>query len=227
MNDFFRYPQTPHLAWLGAAGPREDKVLSAADADYLLEREVVVEEKLDGANLGISLGPDGRIAVQNRGQYLDKPYAGQFTRMAAWLAQHDTALRSVLMSEFVLFGEWCAARHSLDYISLPDWFLLFDVYEREAGRFWSTSRRNLLAKQAGLTTVPEVFHGKTTTASLQRLVATGTSRFRPGAMEGIVIRRESAKWCEARAKLVRPDFIQGVGTHWSKREIEWNGVQFQ
>ncbi|WP_257945770.1 RNA ligase family protein, partial [Pseudomonas plecoglossicida] len=53
-----------------------------------------------------------------------------------------------------LFGEWCAARHSLDYGTLPDWFLLFDVYDRSTGRFWSTVRRDALAAEAGLATVP-------------------------------------------------------------------------
>lgn len=59
----------------------------------------------------------------------------------------------------MLFGEWCAARHSLGYNVLPDWFLLFDVYDRSSGRFWSTSRRNALVAEAGLFTVPLVSSG--------------------------------------------------------------------
>ena len=67
MPDFFRFPHTPHLAWLGAGSPRDDKVLSAAQAQALLAGEVVVEEKLDGANLGFSLATDGELRAQNRG----------------------------------------------------------------------------------------------------------------------------------------------------------------
>ena len=78
MTDFFRFPHTPHLAWLGSGTPRDDKVLSPAEAQMLLEEEVVIEEKLDGANLGLSIGPDGAPQAQNRGQYLIAPYAGQF-----------------------------------------------------------------------------------------------------------------------------------------------------
>ncbi|QOJ19236.1 MAG: RNA ligase family protein [Gammaproteobacteria bacterium] len=224
MSDFFRFPHTPHLAWLGEGVPRDDKVLSAREAAALLTDKVVVEEKLDGANLGLSLAPDGGLRAQNRGQYLAEPHAGQFTRLPAWLGQHGEALRAALKPDLILFGEWCAARHSLDYAALPDWFLLFDVYDRTAARFWSTSRRNTLARAAGLVTVPQLLHSKTTVAALKQLVIAHPSHYRTGGLEGVVIRRESPEWCEARAKLVRADFTQAIDTHWRKRAIEWNRI---
>lgn len=225
MNDFFRFPHTPHLTWLGEGSPRDDKVLSPVEATALLKSSVVVEEKLDGANLGISLTPDNNLQAQNRGQYLVEPYSGQFARLPSWLIQHLENLRAVLKPQLILFGEWCTARHSLDYAALPDWFLLFDVYDRAEGRFWSTTRRNALAVEAGLETVPLVFHGKATIADLKRIVTTTPSQYRSGPLEGIVIRGESSTWCKARAKLVHPDFTQAIDSHWRKREIEWNHLQ--
>ena len=225
MTDFFRFPHTPHLAWLGEGSPRDDKVMSPSEVAALLAGDVVVEEKLDGANVGLSLAPDGSLRAQNRGQYLAEPHAGQFARLPAWLSQHGDALRSALTPNLILFGEWCAARHSLDYVTLPDWFLLFDVYDRIADRFWSSSRRNALASGAGLVTVPQLLHGKATVQTLKQLVTDTASRYRTGALEGVVIRRESVDWCEARAKLVRPDFTQAIDTHWRKRALEWNRIQ--
>lgn len=64
-------------------------MLSPAEAQALIANEVVVEEKLDGANLGISVGPDGTLRVQNRGQYLVAPYTGQFDRLAQWVNTHE------------------------------------------------------------------------------------------------------------------------------------------
>ncbi len=224
--NFFRFPHTPHLAWLGEGLPRDDKVLLPIEVMALLAGNVVVEEKLDGANVGLSLTPDGILRAQNRGQYLAEPHAGQFARLPAWLAQHDEGLRAVLKPNLILFGEWCAARHSLDYSALPDWFLLFDVYDRLIGRFWSSLRRNALASGAGLVTVPEVLHGKTSLTALKQLLATKPSHYREGPLEGVVIRRDSPELCEARAKLVRPDFTQAMETHWRKRTIEWNRVNF-
>lgn len=225
--DFFRFPHTPHLAWLGEGSPRDDKVLSPNEVAALLAGDVVVEEKLDGANVGFSLAPDGSLRAQNRGQYLLEPHAGQFARLPAWLAQHGDGLRSVLTPKLIVFGEWCAARHSLDYAALPDWFLLFDVYDRTAGQFWSTTRRNELASRAGLLTVPQVQQGKVTVSDLKKLVSDTTSRYRAGPLEGVVIRRESVDWCEARAKLVRPDFTQAIESHWRKRAIEWNRIHYE
>jgi ATP-dependent RNA circularization protein (DNA/RNA ligase family) len=214
------------LVWLGEGSPRDDKVLSPNEVTALLAGDVVVEEKLDGANVGLSLAPEGSLRAQNRGQYLAEPHAGQFARLPAWLAQHGEALRAVLAPNLILFGEWCAARHSLDYAALPDWFLLFDVYDRATGRFWSTHRRNELASTAGLVTVPTVLRGKATITALKQLVTTKESHYRKGALEGVVIRRESTDWCEARAKLVRPDFTQAIDTHWRKRALEWNRIAY-
>lgn len=104
---------------------------------------------------------------------------------------------------------------------------MFDVYDHSAGRFWSMPRRNALIHAAGLVTVPLVLHGKTTVLKLMQLISATPSCFRAGALEGVVIRRESADWCEARAKLVRRDFTQAIDTHWRKRDIEWNRVQYE
>lgn len=227
MTDFFRFPHTPHLAWLGDGSPRDDKVLPPNEVTALLAGDVVVEEKLDGANVGLSLTRDGSLRAQNRGRYLAEPHTGQFARLPAWLAQHCEGLRSVLKPNLILFGEWCAARHSLDYAALPEWYLLFDVYDRTAGRFWSTPRRNALASEAGLVTVPTVLHGKTTVTALKQLVVTKQSHYRDGPMEGVVIRRESTEWCEARAKLVRSDFTQAIDIHWRKRALEWNRIHHE
>lgn len=226
MTGFFRFPHTPHLAWLGSGEPRDDKVLSPAEAAELLRDDVVLEEKVDGANLGFSLNPAGELRVQNRGQYLTEPQAGQFARLPAWLALHGDAMVEALLEHvddgLMLFGEWCAARHSLAYTRLPDWFLLFDVLETGSGKFWSSARRNALADQLGLATTPQVGHGRYSLAQLKSLLATRGSRFREGPLEGIVIRRESPDWCEQRAKLVRADFTQTITGHWRSRRIEWN-----
>lgn len=219
---FFRFPHTPHLAWLGQGTPRGDKVLPPAEATALLAGDVVVEEKLDGANIGLSLGPDGSIRGQNRGQYLVQPYRGQFARISSWLAARGHPLTTALQEDIAIFGEWCAARHSIEYKALGDWFVMFDVYDRKARRFWSTKKRNKLAKELELAVVPMVFEGQTTLDSLKRLVLREPSRLGPQHMEGVVIRRETADWLESRAKLVHPEFTQAITEHWSRRRLEWN-----
>lgn len=220
--DFFRFPHTPHLIWLGDDAPRDDKVLSPAEVDELLERQVVVEEKLDGANLGLSVGPDGRLRAQNRGGYLHVPHAGQFVRLSEWLASNEDCVLENLTPDLIVFGEWVAARHSLDYTSLPDWWLVFDVYDRRAQRFWSVERRNTWARASGLQCVPRLFEGSATVESLKDILVRERSMYRDGPMEGLVVRADEADWSVARAKMVRADFTQAIAGHWRSRPLRWN-----
>lgn len=225
MSQFFRFPHTPHIAWLGQGGPRDDKVLSPEEVADLLYGDVVLEEKLDGANLGFSVAPDGQLRAQNRGQYLEGlggALPGQFARLSPWLAQHEDRLFDALGPDLIAFGEWCAARHSLDYPALPDWWLLFDVYDRAEGRFWSTRRRDAWAAQHGFTVVPQLAAGRLDMAQLRNLVSGTPSRFRDGPLEGVVLRQQNSDWLLARAKLVRSDFTQAIESHWRNRAIEWN-----
>ena len=224
MTDFFRFPHTPHIAWLATGEPRDDKVLSPDEAEILLAGDVVLEEKLDGANLGFSVSVDGVLRAQNRGQYLPQPFHGQFARLGPWLAAHEDKLFDALGTQLVAFGEWCAARHSLDYELLPDWWLVFDVYDRSTERFWSTARRNAWAADLGLMTVPRLHAGHVDLRQLREWVHAKHSQFRQGHLEGLVIRRENDDWLELRAKLVRADFTQAIESHWRSRALEWNRV---
>lgn len=221
MSPFFRFPRTPHLAWLGAAAPRDDKVLSPADVQELLRDEVVVEEKLDGANVGVSLDSHGRLQAQNRGNHLVRLHAPpQFKPLFRWLDERRADLVPGLSPELILFGEWCYAIHSVRYDALPDWFLGFDVYDRGPARFWSVARRNTLLERLGVKVVPTLATGRFDLPALRGLL--GPSRFGDGNAEGLYVRRDDGPFLAMRAKLVRPEFVQDITGHWSDRALEPN-----
>jgi ATP-dependent RNA circularization protein (DNA/RNA ligase family) len=219
---FFRFPHTPHLAWLGEGSAREDKVFSPAERTAFLEKPVSIEEKVDGANIGISLSPAGEIRVQNRGQYIQLPSPGQFGRLPSWLAVNSANLIEALGQNLILFGEWCTARHTVAYEELPDWFLAFDVYDREEEVFWSTRRRNELAALIGVPVVPSLFEGRASFEQIKALVMNESSRLGGRKLEGVVIRQQSQERLLDRAKLVHPEFTQSITEHWKNRRIEWN-----
>jgi hypothetical protein len=221
-DDFFKFPHTPHLAWLGSHSPRQDKVLSPPEARELLSGEVLIEEKVDGANLGLSVGPSGELRAQNRGNYLGPRAHPQFQPLWPWLEALRDALLQALGPHLILFGEWCFAVHSLRYDRLPDWFLAFDVYDRRAQRFWSSARRDALVSVLGLARVPTLARGHFSLEELTRLL--GHSRLAQGPMEGLYARRDEGDFLLARAKLVRPEFVQAIDTHWSSRPLERNAL---
>lgn len=228
---FFRFPPTAHLAWLGGGSVRDDKVFTPGEARSFLQKPIAIEEKVDGANIGFSMDPAGKLQIQQRGDYLQAPFGGQFSALAGWLAIHGQDLTAFLEDGdhrgLILFGEWCAARHSVAYTHLPDPFLLFDVADPEQQRFWSRNRRDDAAQLLGLATVPLLQDDtRHTIKELRSEMDHFRSRYHQGPPEGVILRQDNPQWCKARAKLVRSDFTQAIGEHWSSRTIEWNGIDY-
>jgi hypothetical protein len=223
MTRFFRFPHTPHLTWLGAKPPRHDKVLDAHEARALLSHHVVVEEKVDGANLGFSVDEHGTLRAQNRGEYLslEEPH-GQFRTLMRWVQPRQHQLVDALSPHLMLFGEWCYAVHSIRYSRLPDWFLAFDIYDRAEQRFWSVSRRDAFTESLGLAVVPRLGEGRFDLPALMALL--GHSKLADGPAEGLYVRRDEGGHLAMRAKLVRQEFAQAIERHWSKRSLRTNAL---
>lgn len=221
MNDaFFKFPPTPHLAALGEFDPREDKLFTKDESSTFLSGPLIVEEKIDGANLGISFDAEGNIRLQNRGEYLQSPWLGQWKKLTNWVEYHSNSLFEHLADRYLLFGEWCYARHSVAYDLLPDWFLGFDVYDKQDLRFLSTSRRDRLLIDMGLSSVPLLGHGHFSIDGLIGLMTQSKLCAEPA--EGLYLRKEAGDWLTQRAKIVRPAFIQPLESHWSKSPIHPN-----
>ncbi len=218
---FFRFPRTPHLAWLGPTSPRDDKVLTPDESRELLAHDVAVEEKVDGANIGLSVDERGGLRAQNRGAFLSHDSGHpQFKSLFRWLDARRDSLIEALHPNLILFGEWCTAVHGIRYTRLPDWFLGFDVYDRRLERFWSVSRRDDLARLVDVVTVPSIAVGRFKLVQLKSMF--GQSKFGDGPAEGLYIRQDEGDHLVARAKLIRPEFAQSIETHWSKRRLERN-----
>jgi len=224
-DDFFKFPSTPHLATLAGVDIRGDKVLSESERDEFLQHDVVVEEKVDGANLGISFDSVGNIRAQNRGAYLPLPGSGQWKKLGDWLTPRTDTLFEHLSDRYILFGEWCYAQHSIFYDRLPDWFLAFDIYDREKRRFLATVHRDCLLREMHISKVPAIARGQFSYLEIQDLLLQSKLTNHPA--EGIYLRMDQGDWLENRAKLVRPSFIQAVEQHWSRSAIRPNRVDFR
>ncbi|MCI0409165.1 MAG: RNA ligase family protein, partial [Acidobacteria bacterium] len=160
----------PHLVWLGESAPRGDRVMDPEDVKKWLHRPASVEEKVDGANLGLSVSAERRVLAQSRGHYLKPGTGGQWKLLWRWLAERQDTLRSAIGPGRIAFGEWCYARHSVSYDALPDWFLLFDVYDRDEKHFWARERRDSLAQRARLSTVPLIGEDTFTISKLRKML---------------------------------------------------------
>lgn len=219
MSEFARFPSTPYLVAPSGVGVRSDKVLDVAERSRFLKGALRVEEKIDGQNLGIS-GDGGRLRYQSRGSYVELG-GRHFQGLEAWIRPRDKRLREALGDELVLFGEWVAVAHSVQYECLPDWFLLFDVFDRGQRAFLSADVRRDIAVELSLATVPVLDEGVFELDALEALVEE-PSRFGANQMEGVVLRALDPGAPTPRAKLVRGGFVQQIGEHWTKGRLVRN-----
>ena len=158
MNEaIHRYPRTHHLE--GSRLQPGDHDLAQVPLETLRGTYCVVEEKLDGANAGMSLDDDGRLRLQSRGHVLTGgPRERHFDLFKQWARTHEAALAQRLVGGLTLYGEWLYAKHTIFYDQLPHYFMEFDIRDA-SGAFWSTERREKHLAGAPITAVPVLWRG--------------------------------------------------------------------
>ena len=197
------YPRTPYL-WTPPSGAPDDKVLSPEEAARFLREPVVVEEKLDGANVSLWLDDDGLPQVASRGGPDAMDRAGQLGRLRAWAYEHLGALQTLLADGWAAYGEWLWLRHGVAYDALPDLLVVLDLWHPEHG-FAEVDERDRRAQEVGLTPPPRLHDGVLGSAELLQRLLGRPSCFASGTVaEGVVLRRLGG----ARAKAVADGFQQ-------------------
>jgi hypothetical protein len=228
-GDFIKYPRTPHL--FGSHGTDDDKHLSESESQqFIADDSLIVEEKIDGTNVGIHFSAGGGMILQCRGHLVTEGMHPQYDLFKQWAAARRFALERHLENRLILFGEWAYARHSLHYRQLPHYFLEFDIYDKEQGCFLSLARRLEILDGMHVPTVPVLHRGPLGKEELARLV--GPSQFdshfvnphtkqADNLMEGLYLRTEQEGAVSGRAKFVRPEFVEKVkqSTHWQQQTM--------
>jgi len=155
--EFFKFKRTKHVYDAGGNGvTRDDLIMTKKEADaFLKNNEFVIEEKVDGANIGISIDNDYKIKVQNRSHFVDSTSHKQFSTLEAWIEKNSEDLYKVLSppGENILFGEWMYAKHSVHYTKLPSYFLAFDMFDIKSRKFLSVGERNDKLKETSISCV--------------------------------------------------------------------------
>ncbi|MEQ1501899.1 MAG: RNA ligase family protein [Myxococcota bacterium] len=163
-----KYPRTRHLE--GSRKQAGDEDLDGVPFAEVAGAPLVVEEKVDGANCGVSFGPDGALVLQSRGHALTGGARERhFALLKTWATAHRDALHAALGDRYVLYGEWLYARHTVFYDALPHYLLEFDVLDRETGAFLDTPSRRALLADTPVVPVPVLHTGPIRT--LDALVA--------------------------------------------------------
>ncbi len=177
------YPRVAHL--VAGRGTSDDVDADRASIDALLAGELVVEEKLDGANV-VVWPDDHRLECALRSGPDATDRAGQLGPLRGWVAENSDALRSLLGDDTALYAEWLLLTHSVRYDRLPAYLIALDLWSPTEG-FASVDVRNARCNEVGITTPPELWRGRA--SSVDVLAAKlGASEYSDEQAEGIVVR---------------------------------------
>ena len=158
MLSIHKYPRTHHIE--GSRLQPGDEDLDAVPFDAIAGRHLVVEEKMDGANCGISFSPAGDLLLQSRGHYLTGGAREKhFTLFKQWATVHTAGLYERLGTRYVLYGEWLHAKHTVFYDALPHYLMEFDILDTHTDQFLSTPRRAELLEGLPVVSVRVLFEG--------------------------------------------------------------------
>lgn len=205
------YPRTPHL-WTVPGRIDDDRVIPPDERAGWLRAPLVVEEKLDGANVSLWLD-DGRMQVASRGGAGAMDRAGQLGRLRAWAAERDASLRGLLADGWAIYGEWLWLTHGTEYDLLPDWLVVLDCWHPSVG-FAGLADRDRRVEGAGLVVPPRLFEGVLgSEAAVTALF--GPSRFSRsgGPAEGLVLRDAAGRRC----KVVDRNYRRRTDEEWDDR----------
>ncbi len=237
MEQIYKYPRTRHVE--GSRKQAGDEDLNSVKFAEIRGRYLALEEKIDGANCGISFGGDGRLYLQSRGHFLNGGYGErQFDLLKVWAKRFRDELWKTLGSRYVMYGEWMFAKHTVFYDRLPHYFMEFDIFDKEKERFFSTAkRREILKNVPFVRSVPVLETGRyEKLADITRLIGhsnfisaepakslqeqcekygvdAGRTREQTdlgGIMEGIYIKVEEGDYTVDRLKYVRNSFLNSI-----------------
>ena len=145
MNEILKYPRTRHLH--GSGLQKGDEDLNVIPFAEIFGKHLVIEDKIDGANTGISFSDDCELLLQSRGHYLKGGDWPEFDMFKLWGNTFKSELFDILSDRYIMYGEWMYAFHSVFYDNLPHYFMEFDIFDRVNEVFLDTPSRRKITSQ--------------------------------------------------------------------------------
>ena len=245
--EIYKYPRTQHIS--GSKLQQGDEDLINVPFEHIKDRNFIIEEKVDGANSGISV-IDGKLMLQSRGHYLTGGYRERhFDLFKTWANVWSNQLKDLLGERYVMYGEWLYAKHTVFYDKLPHYWMEFDIFDTEKQVYLDTPTRQKMLKDYPFIHSVKVLdnNSKTKEEMISKIVHSNfisetfdvslvkeinklnlnkdkifNETDMSGLMEGLYIKVEEDGIVKERYKFVRHGFLQVVcdsETHWLDRPI--------
>ena len=211
------YGSIPHLVG-SRRGPR-DYGVNDGQQRICCERardkhdEIIVQEKLDGGNVGVALKDGEILALTRSGNFARESDFEQHLLFAAWVKLNEARFRAVLREGERLAGEWLALAHGTIYDLPHEPFVAFDLMVGSKRATYD----ELIERLNGDFTLPKLLHRGAplpVERALELLEPSGHGA--RGGAEGAVwrverfISKRQKKVVDFLAKYVRPDKVDGL-----------------
>lgn len=192
--------------------------LLPSEEKLLLGGTVTITEKMDGANTGL-FKRNGQMFLQKRGSLVDDSHPQFKFFKNQWYWNNYEKLEQ-LPDNTVTYGELMRCTHTIYYDKLPDWWLVFDIYDLKKKQYLPWHEVARICYDIGLSTVPHVFTGNGINRNAISKVMPIQSSF-GGRAEGVVIKNYKR---QIRGKVVHPEFVKDPSfkRHWSSRRATFN-----
>ena len=217
----YKLPKTVHIH--GSMLYRDDLQLSEEETLNLFSNDLIIQEKLDGANIGFQFNRDCDLIAFNRNHKLNfnSVMDTQFKKLYEWTSNNFNELFHVLGEDRVLFGEWLYAKHSINYDKLPSYFMAFDIFDKKERKFIAQRRVKEDLVSTSLQHNPILYEGKINgLTELEELIT--TSQFGSESMEGLYLRVDDTNYNLQRNKFVCSEFQQNIDEHWKNLPLKLN-----
>jgi hypothetical protein len=218
-EELIEFPRTPHLTFMGP-DLRDDKLVSVQDREDFLGGRVTVQEKLDGACIGISYDQQATPYIYNRNTRVDLT-SGLWKKLSEWYSKNQDAIFDLCSDKYALFGEWLYHAHTIRYTSLPSFFMVHDVYEKKTRTYFDPTRVKTIAQHYGLeANTPLITLNKPSLPDLLTL-AKNQSQYATQEQEGIYLRLTRDGKTTHRAKIVNKAFHEKIAMskNWKTQRI--------
>ena len=202
-----KYNRTYHLPF--SPGSTNDDRISS-DVSSLLGIDVVITEKLDGENCGMT---KGGVYARSHAAYTTSAWSRE-------VRQIHSLIKNDLDEGVFLFGENMEGMHSIEYTNLTSYFYIFGVRDNNIWIPWESVEEYSFLLE--IPTVPVLFKGIINSEKeLKDIVTDLVSKPSSlgGPREGIVIRNaglfHNDDFAENVMKWVRKGHVQ-TDEHWTR-----------
>jgi hypothetical protein len=172
---------------------------------------VVVQEKLDGSNVGIAKVQGAILPLVRSGHHASTSPYEQHHHFAQWVAERKAQFDAILLEGERLCGEWLLQAHGTRYdLRERPPFVAFDLlYNRHERVVFAELSERLASTEIAL--VPALYVGPQAISIQQAMQGLAESHY--GALdpvEGAIWRVEREGKVDFVVKYVRPDKVDGI-----------------